>query len=251
MCLLVLAWRTHPRYRLVVAANRDEFHERPRRALATWPPPQEILAGRDLRAEGTWLALDRGRRFGVVTNYRELQRPRAGAPSRGGLIPEYLATDASAEAFFGALSGHAAEYSGFNLLLADAHARCGTAPTAPPLSPASCRPGYTGFPTSRSTPPGRNCTRVRAGLCRRWLRVRRPPGRERCSPARRPHPRGRCHPAATAGLPQEWERALVRALRTAIRATARAARACCCWKTAAAVTWRSGASMRKGPGGRN
>ena len=49
MCLLVLAWRAHPRYRLVVAANRDEFHERPTAPLAKWPEPNDILAGQDLR----------------------------------------------------------------------------------------------------------------------------------------------------------------------------------------------------------
>ena len=77
MCLLVLAWQAHPRYRLVIAANRDEFHTRPTAPLSKWPPPQDILAGRDLRANGTWLGLDRRRHFGVITNFRELQRPRA------------------------------------------------------------------------------------------------------------------------------------------------------------------------------
>jgi len=119
MCLLVLAWRVHPRYSLVVAANRDEFHERPAAALAKWPAPAAILAGRDLRANGTWLALDRGRRFGVVTNFRELQRPRPAAPSRGELIPAYLRSPAGPQEYFGALQGKAAEYSAFNLLLAD------------------------------------------------------------------------------------------------------------------------------------
>ena len=76
MCLLVIAWESHPRYRLVVAANRDECHERPAAPLAKWPAPLGILAGRDLRARGTWLALDEERRFGVITNFRELQRPR-------------------------------------------------------------------------------------------------------------------------------------------------------------------------------
>ena len=90
-----------------------------RQPLAKWPPPEEILAGRDLRANGTWLALDRARRFGVVTNFRELQRPRAAAPSRGELIPQYLRSRQSPEEFFAALAGNAAEYSGFNLLLAD------------------------------------------------------------------------------------------------------------------------------------
>jgi uncharacterized protein with NRDE domain len=119
MCLLVLAWRAHPRYRLVVAANRDEFHDRAAAPLAPWPPPAQILAGRDLRAGGTWLALDRARRFGVVTNYREAQRPRTGAPSRGDLIPRFLAGGASAAKFFVQLEKEAAVYSGFNLLLAD------------------------------------------------------------------------------------------------------------------------------------
>src|SRR5579864_6954577 len=90
MCLLVLAWRVHTRYRLVVAANRDEFHARAAAPLAKWPPPADLLAGRDLQAQGTWLGLDRARRFGIVTNFRELQRPQPGARSRGGLIPRYL-----------------------------------------------------------------------------------------------------------------------------------------------------------------
>src|SRR5438309_4196854 len=91
MCLLVLAWQAAPRHRLAVAANRDEYHERPAQALAKWPEPPGIIAGRDLRASGTWLGVDPERRFGVVTNFRELQPPRRGAPSRGELIPRYLA----------------------------------------------------------------------------------------------------------------------------------------------------------------
>lgn len=122
MCLLVLAWQAHPRYRLVVAANRDEYHERPAAPLAKWPPPADILAGRDLRAKGTWLALDRRRRFGVITNFRDLQRPRPDAPSRGALIPDYLSGDVGAEAFLTGLEPEASRYSGFNLLLADGDA---------------------------------------------------------------------------------------------------------------------------------
>jgi uncharacterized protein with NRDE domain len=119
MCLLVIAWRVHPRYPLVVAANRDEFHERPAAALARWPAPLEILGGRDLRAGGTWLGLDRARRFGVVTNFRELQPPKPGAPSRGALIPQYLESTLTPPQFLAALAPRADAYSGFNLLLAD------------------------------------------------------------------------------------------------------------------------------------
>lgn len=119
MCLLVLAWQVHPRYRLVVAANRDEFHERPAAPMAKWPAPNDILAGRDLRAQGTWLGLDEQRRFGVITNFRELQRPRPDAPSRGALIPNYLGGEEGAGAFLGHLKAQAPNYSGFNLLLTD------------------------------------------------------------------------------------------------------------------------------------
>ena len=78
MCLLVLAWQTHPRSRLVVAANRDEYHERPAAPLAPWPPPGEIIAGRDLRAGGTWLGLDRARRFGVVNSFDPVENIQGG-----------------------------------------------------------------------------------------------------------------------------------------------------------------------------
>ena len=119
MCLLVLAWRAHPRYRLVLAANRDEYHERAAEPLARWPAPNAMLAGRDMKAGGTWLGLDRARRFGVVTNFRELQRPRRSAPSRGRLIPDYLAGSLGPEEHLARLETDAPGYSGFNLLLGD------------------------------------------------------------------------------------------------------------------------------------
>jgi uncharacterized protein with NRDE domain len=119
MCLLVLAWHAHPRYRLVGAANRDEFHERPAAPLAKWGPVDDILAGRDLRAQGTWLGLNRQRRFGVITNFRDLQRPRPDAPTRGALIPDYLRRMSGAEDFLAGLEPQAHRYSGFNLLLTD------------------------------------------------------------------------------------------------------------------------------------
>src|SRR5690606_649818 len=120
MCLLVLAWQTHPRYRLVIAANRDEYHDRPAAPLARWPSPDDFLAGRDLRAGGTWLAVDRERRFGVVTNFRERQRPRRSAPSRGMLVPRWLRHRGEAREFLANLEADAAGYSGFNLLVGDA-----------------------------------------------------------------------------------------------------------------------------------
>ena len=119
MCLLVLAWRAHPRYRLIVAANRDEYHERPTAPLAKWPEPNDILAGQDLRAGGTWLGVDRRHRFGAVTNFRELQRPRRSAPSRGNLVPSFLAQDGAPGEFLNRLETDAPGYSGLNLLISD------------------------------------------------------------------------------------------------------------------------------------
>jgi uncharacterized protein with NRDE domain len=119
MCLLVLAWQVHSRYRLIVAANRDEFHERPTESMRKWPDPDDFIAGRDLRAGGTWLGMDRRRRFGIVTNFRELQRPAPDAPSRGHLIPAYLRNGADPRRYLEELETTASGYSGFNLLLAD------------------------------------------------------------------------------------------------------------------------------------
>lgn len=120
MCLLVLAWRCHPRYRLVLAANRDEYHARPAAALADWDDAPGIIGGRDLQANGAWLAVDRAGRVGVVTNFREFGRRRRSAPSRGGLIPAWLSSHRAPRDYFQSLETDAPGYAGFNLLLADA-----------------------------------------------------------------------------------------------------------------------------------
>src|SRR4249920_3418214 len=121
MCLLVFAWNIHPRYRLIFAGNRDEFHDRPAAPMAWWPDAPQVLAGRDLQAGGTWLGLSARAAFGVVTNYRELQRPTPGMPSRGALITDYLNGSAAAAEFLAGLATGADHYAGFNLLLADSH----------------------------------------------------------------------------------------------------------------------------------
>lgn len=122
MCLLVLAWKHHPRYRLILAGNRDEFHDRPAAALNWWQDDPRILAGRDLKAGGTWLGVARSGRLGVVTNYRDLQAPVDGAPTRGNLVPRFLTGATSPKEFLDDLRGAAPRYSGFNLLLGGARA---------------------------------------------------------------------------------------------------------------------------------
>ena len=118
MCLLVVAWKKHPRYRLVVAANRDEFHDRPAAPLCWWNDDPRVLAGRDLKAGGAWLGASRSGRFGIVTNFRDLEPPPApDAPSRGTLVPAFLTGATGPEEFVEELRGAAQRYAGFNLLL--------------------------------------------------------------------------------------------------------------------------------------
>lgn len=134
MCLLVVAWRSHPRYRLVIAGNRDEFHERPAAALGWWHDVPDVIGGRDLRAGGTWLGLARSGRFGLVTNFRDANGTPPGAPSRGQLVPAYLRDTCSAESFLDALRPGMHAYAGFNLLVGDAgalHYCCNVGNTAP------------------------------------------------------------------------------------------------------------------------
>ncbi len=209
MCLLVVAWRAHARYRLVVAANRDEFHARAAAPLAKWPPPAELIAGRDLRARGTWLGIDRTRRFGVVTNFRELQPPLTAAPSRGQLVPDYLGARSARRPaeFFVALEPRAAGYSGFNLLLSDADSLWYGSNRAMPFA-RSLPPGVYGLANESLDTPWPKLERVRAGF-REWLQQGRPTETEGLfalladrTPAHEP-------PAAhTGALPREWSRAL-------------------------------------------
>jgi len=113
VCLILLGWRVHEAVPLVVAANRDEFHERPAARAAFWEDRPDVLAGRDLRAGGTWLGVTRGGRFAVVTNYRGGTEPSA-EESRGTLVTRYLGGTSVEE-----LAKRKSAYSGFNLLAGD------------------------------------------------------------------------------------------------------------------------------------
>jgi len=114
MCLVLLALDRVPTHRLVLAANRDEFHERPADPLHWWPDRDGIAGGRDRRALGTWLAASMGGRFGAVLNDRSFPVPPA-APSRGEIVPGFLeAADPGAAA--AALQAGAAAYAGFHFL---------------------------------------------------------------------------------------------------------------------------------------
>ena len=116
MCLIVLAWHHHPDYPLVVAANRDEFYARPSAPAARWDDAPQVIAGRDLEAGGTWLGITENGRFAALTNVREPGKP-PGKHSRGLLTRDFLAGSANPWDYASAL--RTADFSGFNLLLAD------------------------------------------------------------------------------------------------------------------------------------
>lgn len=120
MCLIAFAWRTHPGYDLVLAANRDEFHARPAQAAHAWPDVPQIFAGRDTKAGGAWCGVNPDGRFAAVTNYRDMQPPNKEMHSRGWLVRNYLAGTQSAREFCTELYPERKQYGGFNLLVGDA-----------------------------------------------------------------------------------------------------------------------------------
>jgi len=116
MCLILFAHRIHPVYSLVVAANRDEFHARPTASSHFWQEPDDILAGRDLEAGGTWMGLGRRGQFAAVTNVSGAYEDGQWL-SRGDLVQQFLAQDNAAVTFAAGIQEK--NYRGFNLLLWD------------------------------------------------------------------------------------------------------------------------------------
>ena len=121
MCLILLALDAHPDYPLVVAANRDEFYQRPTAAADFWTDAPTVIAGRDLLEGGTWLGLDRRGRFAAVTNYRQGRREAAAPRSRGHLVRDFLISSAEPLEYLRGAEGDADRYNGFNLLAGDLH----------------------------------------------------------------------------------------------------------------------------------
>lgn len=115
MCLLFFAIDAHPNYRLIVAANRDEFYNRPTAKLQPWDDNPRVIAGKDLEKGGTWFGVTRQGRWAAVTNYRETDRSDA-FRSRGALVSNYLFSDEAPSEYIGNLMPEADHYNGFNLV---------------------------------------------------------------------------------------------------------------------------------------
>lgn len=122
MCLILFANQVHPIYKLVVAANRDEFYQRPTAHAQFWEDDPNILAGRDLEKMGTWMGITRQGCFSALTNYRDPKEEIAGKRSRGELVAQALKYKGEPEEYLKALEMEKHLFSGYNLLVGNSKA---------------------------------------------------------------------------------------------------------------------------------
>jgi uncharacterized protein with NRDE domain len=119
MCLIMFAYQAHVKYKLIVAANRDEFYKRPTAPAHYWEDHPYILAGRDLSKMGTWLGVTKAGRFAALTNYRNPMEITEGKRSRGELVADFLKDNGHPENYMCDLAEKRGLYPGYNLLAGD------------------------------------------------------------------------------------------------------------------------------------
>jgi uncharacterized protein with NRDE domain len=121
VCTLVALHRVHPRFELLVLANRDELYAR--RATAA-SRHGDALYGVDLEKGGTWMGATRSGLFVGLTNQRSHHGPDRGLRSRGEVVRAALeaASVDAVDALVDSLDGR--EHNGFNLLYGDGDRLC-------------------------------------------------------------------------------------------------------------------------------
>jgi len=117
MCLILFSYKSHPVYPLILAANRDEFYERPTAQVSFREENPYILAGKDLKEGGTWLGITKTGRMAAITNFRDPKNLKGGAPSRGGLVNEFLCGSENPGEYIHSIRQISDRYNGFNLIL--------------------------------------------------------------------------------------------------------------------------------------
>nr|WP_315597058.1 NRDE family protein [uncultured Cupriavidus sp.] len=159
MCLILVAWQSHPDYALVVAGNRDEFYARPAAAAHWWQDAPEVLGGRDLAEvigdAGTWMGIAGGdahharhapgARFAALTNYRAPSEKRTDARSRGELVAHFLRGEQTPDEYLHELAGAHGAYNGFNLLASDLHDLWWYSNRSKSRQPQKLKPGLYGM----------------------------------------------------------------------------------------------------------
>ena len=116
MCLLLLAYKSHPNYKIILAANRDEFYKRPTLPLHNWKNHPELFAGKDLEGKGTWLGITKTGKLAAITNYRDMASIKKNAPTRGKLVTDFLMNKIPAEKYSDILIKTTKIYNGYNLI---------------------------------------------------------------------------------------------------------------------------------------
>jgi uncharacterized protein with NRDE domain len=117
MCLIVFAYKSHPRFNLILAANRDEQFDRPTREAQFWDGNPTVLAGKDLSAGGTWMGINKRGQFAALTNYRDPSISKRNPPSRGLIVRDYLMGEGDSAPFLKELNEKSDQYMGFNILV--------------------------------------------------------------------------------------------------------------------------------------
>ena len=161
MCLIVFAWRPEHAVPLIVAANRDEFYDRPSLPLGHWQDAPYVVGGIDLQGGGTWTAVTENGRFAALTNIRDPSAP-TGTRSRGELPAQFLRGDLSPEAYLNEVSGFIEHYSGFNLLVGDRDALWYL--NSCEATPRQLSPGVYGLSNAALDSPWPKLRRARAAL---------------------------------------------------------------------------------------
>ncbi|MCF2946853.1 NRDE family protein [Paraglaciecola aquimarina] len=114
MCILFVAVNQHKDYPLIIAANRDEFFNRQTAESHFWPKTEQVLAGKDLVAGGSWMGINQDGFIAALTNIRNPEKVNNQAITRGTLVSQYLETPNVDYAQTLAQTKH--QYNGYNLL---------------------------------------------------------------------------------------------------------------------------------------
>jgi uncharacterized protein with NRDE domain len=209
MCLAIVALNVHPRYALVVAANRDEYHARPAAPAQWWTDDGQttLLAGRDLEAGGTWLGVTHSGRWAFVTNVREGGRRDSAAPSRGSLVPRVLRDNRDPLTALASAIADAKHYNGFNLMAGDVATACwGSNRGEGGCMGVPLSAGVHGLSNARLDTPWPKLARTQAGV-RAWAQE----GRNEIEPLfalLADRARARDDELPETGISREWERVL-------------------------------------------
>lgn len=164
MCILALAWRTHPRWPLVALGNRDELHGRSSAPLARWIQPDHVIGGRDLQSGGTWLGISEQGRFVAVTNRRGFGTPVQGRVSRGLLVADMLSNNGL---YSDSEDADLSNFNPFNLLTVDRHgARFVT--NRPDTKRSALVPGLYGLSNGALDEPWPKTVQLKASLLQ-WI----------------------------------------------------------------------------------